>query len=282
MEKIKTIKKTIKKTASKVSKPTKVVRKTSKPVGQAPALAKASAGKPVEPMVSKKAEIKVSKKVTKPSEVKPASLKVSLIGIDGASKGTMTLPSEVFGVKPNKTLIAQAIRVYLANQRQGGASTKTRSEVVGSTRKIYRQKGTGRARHGALKAPIFVGGGVAHGPKPHDFSLKLPKKMKKKALISALSEKAQAGFIKIVDGEFSGKTKEVALLMKKLELTKKGKTDKVLLIIDNNENVTRAARNVHGLEVERAASVSTYGVVVSKNVIFLKNAVEELSKRLTN
>ncbi len=240
--------------------------------------------------VAKKVEKKVAEKAVKAkavaspkkTETKEAavSLKVTVVGVDGAAKGTMSLPVEVFGAKPNKTLIAQAIRVYLANQRQGNASTKTRGEVIGSTRKIYRQKGTGRARHGALKAPLFVGGGVAMGPKPHDFSLSLPQKMRKNALISALSEKAQNGMVKVVDGEFSGKTKEVANLMKALELTNKKKVNKVLLVIDKNENAKRGAHNLGGLAIETFETLSTYGVAVNKNVVFLKNAVEELAKRI--
>lgn len=241
-------------------------------------------------VVAKKVEKKVAEKVVKAkaaaspkkTDAKEASvsLKVTVVGVDGAAKGTMSLPQEIFGAKPNKTLIAQAIRVYLANQRQGNASTKTRGEVTGSTRKIYRQKGTGRARHGALKAPLFVGGGVAMGPKPHDFSLSLPQKMRKKALISALSEKAQNGMVKIIDGEFSGKTKEVANLMKALELTNKKKINNVLLVIDKNENAKRGAHNLGGLAIETFETLTTYGVAVNRNVVFLKNAVEELAKRI--
>lgn len=265
-------KKTVKKTTKAVSKTSKPAVKTvaKKPEVKAAKVAPKKATKPVEPMVSKNTEVTVSK----------ANLKVAVFGVDGISKGTMNLPEEVFGAKPNKVLIAQAVRVYLANQRQGNASTKTRGEVVGSTRKIYRQKGTGRARHGAVKAPIFVGGGVAMGPKPHDFSLALPQKMRRKALISALSEKAQNGMIKIIDGDFSGKTKEVAKLMKVLELTNKGKANKILLVIDKNENAKRGAHNIDGLKIETFETLSTYGVVVNKNVVFLKNAVEELAKRI--
>lgn len=238
---------------------------------------KAVAKKVVEKTVKAKAVASPKKTETKEAAV---SLKVAVVGVDGAAKGTMSLPVEVFGAKPNKTLIAQAVRVYLANQRQGTASTKTRGEVTGSTRKIYRQKGTGRARHGALKAPLFVGGGVAMGPKPHDFSLAFPQKMRRKALISALSEKAQSGMIKVIDGEFSGKTKEVAKLMKALEVTHKGKVNKVLLVVDRNENAKRGAHNIGGLEIESFETLSTYGVVVNKNVVFLKNAVDELAKRI--
>lgn len=266
-------------TVKKTTKVTKAEKKTMKPVVKT---------------VSKNTEVKVLKLKTmrnrsglhtmnprKAAAEKGTAVKASVFDVAGVSKGNMNLPVEVFGAKPNKILVAQAVRVYLANQHQGTASTKNRGEVVGSTRKIYRQKGTGRARHGALKAPIFVGGGVAMGPKPHSFSLDFPAKMRKAALISALSEKAQAGMVKVVDGDFSGKTKEVAKLMKSIEMTKKGKTDKVLLVIDKNDNAKRGAHNLSGLEIETADTLSTYGVVVNKNVVFLKNAVEVLTKRLT-
>ena len=216
----------------------------------------------------------------KPTVEKAVSLKVTVFDASGKSTGTITLPDSIFGQKPNKALIAQAVRVYLANQRQGNASTQTRGEVIGSTRKIYRQKGTGRARHGALKAPIFVGGGVAHGPKPHSFTMDFPKKMRQAALISALSQKAQDGMVQVVDGEFSGKTKEFAKLIKAMELGTRGKANKVLLVVEGSEMVKRAAQNIEGLSIETAATVSTYGVRVCRNVVFVKNAVDQLSKRL--
>ncbi len=105
---------------------------------------------------------------TKTSKVKTANsdLSVSVIGVDGKAAGKLTLP-QAFSATVNKQLLAQAVRVYLANQREGSAHTKTRGEVEGSTRKVYRQKGTGRARHGAVRAPIFVGGGITFGPRAH-------------------------------------------------------------------------------------------------------------------
>lgn len=227
----------------------------------------------------KNVEVKPAKTGDKTISVKNSTLKVAIVGVDGKARGNMSLPTEIFGQKPNKTLIAQAVRIYLANQRQGNASTKTRSQVVGSTRKIYRQKGTGRARHGALKAPLFVGGGVAHGPHPHDFSLKFPKKMKKMALVSALSEKAQESAIRVVDGDFSGKTKEVSILLKSLEFNKKGKANKILFVVDEKGKALQGARNIGGLEVENATSLTTYNVTVSKNILFVKSAIDTLSKR---
>jgi large subunit ribosomal protein L4 len=263
MEK-KVIKKTIKKEVKAVKKPVSKIA-----VKKAP--------------VTKKAEVNVSKPAVATPVVKKSNstVKVSVVNVAGTSQGTMTLSSEVFGATPNQNLIAQAVRVYLANQRQGTSSTKTRAEVTGSTRKIYRQKGTGRARHGAAKGPIFVGGGIVFGPHPQDYSMKFPKKMKKAALINALSQKALDGVIKVVDGDFSGKTKEVAKLLKNMELNKKGIADKVLFVSDKNENTARAAHNLAGLKLETAGTLSTYGVVVSKNIIFMKSAITDVTERLT-
>src|SRR3990167_4404213 len=102
----------------------------------------------------------ISKKIEKKSK-----LSLSIYNIEGKEQKTVELPKEIFSVAVNPSLLAQSVRVFLVNQRQGNVSVKTRGEVIGSTRKIYRQKGTGKARHGAIKAPIFVGGGIAHGPK---------------------------------------------------------------------------------------------------------------------
>lgn len=280
MEEIK--KKTTKAVVGKaVSKPVvKKEAKIAKPTIKKEAEVKAAFSAP-KTMRNRSGLHTLNARKAKPTE-KAKGVKAATVGVNGVAMGDTMLSGEVFGQEPNKNLIAQAVRVYLANQRQGTASSKTRGEVIGSTKKIYRQKGTGRARHGASKAPIFVGGGIAHGPHPHDFSLKFPKKMKKQALVSALSEKAQAGLITIVDGQFSGKTKEVATLMRKVSELKKGKINRVLLIVDKSETAARAAHNVGGVEIETALTVSTYGVVISKTIIFMKSAVEDLEKRLSN
>jgi len=252
--------------------------KTTKTVK--PAAKKAAVKKTATP--KKDGVAKTAKPVTtKEAKVSTGSLKVDVVSASGTKSGTVSLPTELFGVTPNKTLIAQAVRVYLANQRQGTASTKTRSEVKGSTRKIYRQKGTGRARHGANTAPIFVGGGLAFGPRPRDFSLKMPKKMKKIAFASALSLKASDGAIKVVEGEFKGKTNEVAKLLKTMSLTDKtGKAQKVLLVVSaKDKNLAQGARNIGGLSVESASTLSTYPVSVSRNIVFVKEAIQDVVAR---
>ncbi len=210
---------------------------------------------------------------------KKSELTVSVLDINGKEIDSMGLPEEIFGVKMNKALIAQAVRVYLANQRQGSASTKTRGQVQGSTRKIYRQKGTGRARHGAVRAPIFVHGGVAHGPKPKDYSLRLPQKMKKAALYSVLSAKLKDGGVSVVTGleKTDGKTKSVVNLFR----SNSKKNTKTLFVIDRNyENILRSVRNIEGVTYEYVHKLHAYEVLKNKKVLFMKSAIDSLRKQL--
>lgn len=208
-------------------------------------------------------------------------LSLSVYDMQGAKKDTVTLPKDVFGVEVKPALLAQYVRMYLANQRQGNASTKTRSEVVGSTRKIYRQKGTGRARHGARKAPIFVGGGITFGPKPRDMSLKLNKKQKRSALLGALSVSAkEQKLLGLVDKslEIEAKTKNVATLLKKLDIVDK----KVLVIFGKagSGNLGRASANIEGVTLTSAKTVNPYILMQNNKVIFIKHALGELIDHL--
>ena len=176
--------------------------------------------------------------------------------------------------------MAQAVRVYLANQRKGTHSTKTRGEVEGSTAKIYRQKGTGRARHGSKRAPIFVKGGVVFGPKPRDYSLKLPKKMRRLALFSSLTTKKDEGKIVVLSGleKIEAKTNKMADVVKNLNLEEKNK--KILLItpdtINAFENVYKATRNLKGVSIVSAKMLNTYEVLNSKTVLLMKASIEVL------
>ncbi|MEK9176594.1 MAG: 50S ribosomal protein L4, partial [Patescibacteria group bacterium] len=216
------------------------------------------------------------------SAVKVAGLSAVMFDAKGAKHGTATLPKDVFGAKINKPLMAQAVRVYLANQRLGTAASQTRGEVTGSTKKIYRQKGTGNARHGGKRAPIFVKGGVAHGPRPHDFSLSMPKKMKKAALFSALSLKAKDGDIKVLSGltKITPKTKEMSQMIKKITADKKGKS-RVLLVTSAKpsdlENVYKAGRNIENVQLLNATLLNTYEVLKYKNLFFMKESLEVLA-----
>lgn len=240
--------------------------------------------------VAKKTVKTVTTAVKKQTSIKPKTgtekvasevhgLVANVLGIDGKTSGKMTLPKELFAEKVNKQLMAQAVRVYLTNQRQGGANTKTRGEVEGSTRKIYRQKGTGRARHGSIRAHIFVGGGVAFGPVTHDFSLTMPVKMKRKALASALTSQYKEGNIVIIEGleSMTAKTKEMA---KTLSLVS-DLTSTLLVLSDKPALVARAAGNIEGVTLQPAQNVTTYDILSHKKIVFMKEAIAVIEKIVT-
>lgn len=230
-----------------------------------------------------KAAPKAVKKVEKvESTVKTGGLSVAMFDVKGAKAGTFALPKEVFGGKINDILMAQAVRVFLANQRQGNANTKSRNAVTLTTAKWYRQKGTGRARHGAQSAPIFVGGGVAHGPKAHDFSLSLPKKMKRAALISALSAKARDGEITVLSGfeKIEPKTKNMADVITKISTDSKRESSILIVAADNPKkmpNIFKAGRNIKNVDIISADLLNTYEVLKHKNVLLMKESIEVLS-----
>lgn len=207
-----------------------------------------------------------------------SGLSVPLYKVDGKKNGNVELPKEIFGVAVSEKLMAQAARVYLVNQRQGTASTKTRGEVRGSTRKIYRQKGTGRARHGGIRAPIFVGGGIALGPRPRKFELKLSKQMRKKALFSSLSFKLSEEKVSAVDAAaLTGATSQVYDLFKTLKFTNKKGADKVLFIADNQEAI-RASSNIKGVRIIPAHSINTYEVLNSNYLILAKDSIQKMKE----
>ena len=216
------------------------------------------------------------------TEKKAVSLTVDIFDTVGKSAGTVTLPEALFGAKVNPVLMAQAVRVYLVNQRQGTVSTKTRGEVDGSTRKIYRQKGTGRARHGGIRAPIFVKGGVAHGPKPKDYNLSLSKNMKKAAFASALTAKLHGNGIKVVTGveKLGMKTKSFAEAFAKWGLDEKKRSALVVLPKDSKE-MYKGMRNLAGVDVTTAARLNTFEVLKYKTVVLLKDTVDVFAKEHT-
>jgi len=244
--------------------------KVKKPAAAKPAV-KASTSSAQGKVEKIEAEVKVA--------VSKKSISLDVVGTDGKAAGKVSVPGEIFGETVNKQLLAQAVRVYLANQRQGNASTKTRGEVDGSTRKIYRQKGTGRARHGSVRAPIFVKGGVVFGPRPRDFGLTMPAKMKRKALFVALSAKVADKQLTIVEGfeALDAKTKKFVGALTNLGLT--GKKQNILLVTDSKaEKVKRAGRNVEGVLFTGATRLNAYEVLKSKNLVIMKEALEEMQK----
>lgn len=209
-------------------------------------------------------------------------LSVPVYSLAGRTSGTLALPKEIFGQKVNKALLAQAVRVYATNQKSLTGSTKTRGEVEGSTAKIYRQKGTGRARHGAIRAPIFVGGGIALGPKPRKVRLDLSKKMKKAALFAAFASKTQDKKIIALSGleKASGKTKEIVKLLEKLKAMPAGRQVKSALFVtgDKQGNATRAVRNIQGINILPVNMINAYEVIKHDKLILTKEAVEKLTK----
>jgi large subunit ribosomal protein L4 len=222
--------------------------------------------------------VKVEARITASSPKKAVNLNVSVLDTKGKITGHVTLPVEIFGAKINNSLMSQAVRVYLANQRQGTSKTKDRGEVDRTTKKIYQQKGTGRARHGSRRAPIYVGGGRVFGPRPRDLSLSISQKMKTLALFSALSSKLKDSEIKIIKGleTILPKTKLMAEVLENLGINN---DKKVLLVMSKpkeSENVYRAGRNIEGLEILNANSLNTYKVLDNKLVLLMRDSIDSL------
>ena len=225
----------------------------------------------------------------KPVARKPeqSSLTVPVVGIDGTQKGTISLPASIFSVTVSEQLIAQSVRVYQANQRQGGAKVKTRGDVAGSRRKIWRQKGTGRARHGDRYAPIFVGGGIAHGPVPRDFSLSMSKKMRRKALSAVLTKLYNQGNIVVVDGleKLTGKTADTVTMLKALscDMKRSALTRRVCIATPAKVDVVyRSGRNVSNLTVREAQRLTTYELLLQSKLVLAKDAIAVLEALLTS
>lgn len=227
--------------------------------------------KKVEKVVEVKAEV-----VKAPKADKTTAFSVATYSLLGKEAGSLELPKAIFEGEVNKALIAQAIRIYTNNEKGHFSNTKTRGEVTGSTRKIYKQKGTGRARHGSIMAPIFVGGGIALGPKSRITNMELPKKMKKAALIAALREKFSTNELSGVDlGTLSGKTKEVSGFLKGVNK----KT--ALVIVDGfNEMAQRATHNLKGLSVMTTTEINVFEVIKHQSIFMTKEAVSKLEDRL--
>lgn len=233
--------------------------------------------------VSKKQKKTVGKtvKTIKTQEKKAKdtkTLSVPVVDLNGKSS-RVTLPGEIFRVKVKPEILAQAVRVYLGNQRAGTARTKTRAEVRGGGRKPWRQKGTGRARQGSIRAPQWRGGGIVFGPGNRNYSLHLLKKMKRKALAGAISQKFAKGEIRFVDNfeKIKPKTAELVKALEKLDLSK----NKILWIVDgNSRNLLRAGRNLPQLTFSRVESLNTYQILNCQTLVFNKSSLEKLKERI--
>lgn len=194
---------------------------------------------------------------------------------DGTEKGTQDLPSGLFECEINEPVVHQTVVAYLANQRQGTSSAKGRSNVRGGGRKPFRQKGTGRARAGTIRSPIYRGGGVVFGPHPRDYGQALPKKMKRLALRSTLSSRAKSGDIVVVgDLDYTEpKTKRFAELLKNMDSSDK----KVLFVLDKtNPAVVRSAQNIPGVRVTLSNMLNAYEVLWADKVILTQSALSSL------
>ncbi|UCG43351.1 MAG: 50S ribosomal protein L4 [candidate division WOR-3 bacterium] len=196
----------------------------------------------------------------------------------GETKGMVELPGSVFAAKGRESLLWEAVRAYLANQRQGNASTKTRGEVSGTGRKPYRQKHTGRARHGSRRTPIFRGGGVNFGPKPRDYGFKVPKKRRQQALNLALTAKHGEGAVKVIE-DFELKTHKTKDLVETIDGF--GFEGSILLLVpEASENLKRASGNLGWLTVLPARQVHAYAVLSHDNVVFTETGLQRfLGKR---
>ncbi|MBO5328315.1 MAG: 50S ribosomal protein L4 [Clostridia bacterium] len=201
---------------------------------------------------------------------------IKVYNMKGSEVGTLELSEKVFGVEYNEPLIHQAVVTRLANERQGTKSTLTRSEVRGGGKKPWRQKGTGNARQGSIRAPQWIKGGVVFAPKSRDFSKDMNKKAKIAALLSALSKKVADGELIVID-ELTvkeGKTKEIAAMQKALNLNKTA----VVVMDNDDQKVILAARNVEKLSTLPVAQISTYEVVANAKVVLTAGAVKKIEE----
>ena len=200
-------------------------------------------------------------------------MKLDIYNIDGTKTGTEAeLNGDIFGIEPNEVAIYEDVRRYMANKRQGTAKTKERSEVTGSTKKLYRQKGTGNARRGSAKSPLLRKGGTVFGPKPRSYSFRLNKKVIRLARKSALSLKASSGGIKILsDFTFEvPKTKQIVEILKTFEIENK----KVMfLTAEVDQNIVRSAKNIQKVSVLEANKPNTYQILYSDVLLIQKGAL---------
>jgi large subunit ribosomal protein L4 len=196
---------------------------------------------------------------------------------NGSEKGTVELPDQLFGCEVNESVMHQAVVAYLANQRQGTASSKQRGDVKGGGQKPFRQKGTGRARQGTSRSPIHRGGGVVFGPHPRDYRHAMPKKMRRLALRSALSSRAKDGSVAVIEApNFSEpKTKQFAELLDNMDMG----DAKILFVVDKpTPEVTKSARNIPGVKVATGGLLTTYEVLWADKVVVTHDALKAMEE----
>ncbi|MBO5561933.1 MAG: 50S ribosomal protein L4 [Firmicutes bacterium] len=200
---------------------------------------------------------------------------VKVFNMSGSEVGSIDLNDDIFAVEVNEHVMHQAVVQYLANQRQGTQSALTRAEVRGGGRKPWRQKGTGRARQGSIRAPQWTGGGVVFAPKPRDYSFKLNKKVKRLALKSALTTKVNEGSFVVID-ELSfkeAKTKEFAAVLKNVNVNKA-----LVVVEDGNKNAVLSARNIPTVKTASVNTINVYDIIKFDSMVVTKAAVEKMQE----
>ena len=202
--------------------------------------------------------------------------KVDVYNVEGKKVSELELKEEVFGVEPNEELVHSVLINYLANQRQGTQSTKTRAEVSGGGRKPWRQKGTGRARQGSIRTPQWVKGGIALGPKPRSYRYQVNKKERRLAIKSVLSSKVLENTLYVVDAipMKEIKTKEMVKTLNNIKV--EGKT--LMILPEKNEIVQKSARNIEGVKTSLVNTINVYDLLKYKNLILTVDAVKKLEE----
>ena len=203
---------------------------------------------------------------------------VDVFDLSNQKVGTLELAESVFGAPVNEHLLYEAVRHHMASQRRGTAATKTRGRVAGSGRKLWRQKGTGRARMGSIRSPLWRHGGTTHGPQPRDYSYRLPRKMQLGALRSALSAKLRDGELRVVK-EFAIAEPKTKLMRQALDTLEAAKT---VLLVDNSgeQNVNLSSRNLPGVKLVASREVNVYDLLGHRQVLISEAAAQKLSEAL--
>ena len=202
--------------------------------------------------------------------------KVTMLNMAGTEAGTIELKDEIFGIEPNANAVHAVVVNYLANQRQGTQSAKTRGEVRGGGRKPFRQKGTGRHRQGSTTDPSQVGGGIAFAPKPRDYRYTVPKKLKRLAMKSALSAKVQDNEIIVLDElKFDApKTKEMVKVLENVKANKKA----LIITAEKDDNIVKSAANIPGVRTALVGTMNVYEIVNHNSFIATKEAIEKIEE----
>lgn len=201
---------------------------------------------------------------------------VTMLNMAGQEAGTIELKDEIFGIEPNQNAVHAVVKNILANKRQGTQSAKTRSEVRGGGRKPFRQKGTGRHRQGSSTDPTQIGGGIVFAPKPRSYRYTVPKKLRRLAMLSILSSKAQENELIVID-EISFEEPKTKEMIKMLENVKAGK--KALIVTaDKNENIVKSASNIPGVRTALVGTMNVYEIINHNSLILTKDAVAKIEE----